>query len=235
MYHNNRLNQVSIKEKSLSTKSFSRKDSQTDHYTFAEQRIYRYLFPFQKYSLIKISNATIAKAIGCSERTVRRATAKFHKDGLIIKHQENKYTSNSYIFIQSEYVRPNLRSSLNINLFINLSPSSRRREADIRVFKKTNYPEKGDRMKSYQDRLSSVVKLKPKRNDGGHSPAVFKPILPLEDQIMQLNNDIKSLSDKIELNKVPSYMISYAMNLVEHKIKELRELKAQHENTAIYN
>jgi len=87
MYHNNYINQVLNLEKSLLNSSFSHKDSQTDHYlskcTPTERNIGKYIYQYQKSSWIKLSNATISKAIGCSERTVRRATAKFHKDGFI--------------------------------------------------------------------------------------------------------------------------------------------------------
>jgi hypothetical protein len=241
MYHNNKLNQVSRIEKSLLTTSFSRKDSQTDHYlssyTPTQQAITRYINRYQCYPWIKLSNEHIANAIGCTVRTVIRATNKLHKDGFITKHQENKYSSNSYNIILSEYVTPNLRSSLNINLFINLSPSSRRCEASVRVFKKT-YPEKGNKMSSFQNRLASVIKSKPKRNSGGHSPAVLKPILPLEERIHSKTVDIAFFEKQLENPEsfwdphgmLFSVNITMAKSLLARAQFELSELKMESSN-----
>ena len=253
MYHTNKRNQALIKE-NLSTPRFSYKHLHIDHYlsscTPSQQKILNYIRQYQYCPWIKLSNERIADYVGCSVITVIRATNKFHKDGFITKHQEHRYTSNTYSLsiiveqkhkriFQSEYDRPNKNSLILNNLFINLNPSSRRREGDLRIFKKIIDHKKGKIMNDYRDPSFYIAKPKEKtpqkRNTGGHSPAIVKPTLSLDEQVMQLDSDIQVLSKKIELNKGPSYMISYAMNLVEHKIKELRELKAQYDNTAIYH
>jgi len=100
MYYNNKINQASRKEKSLLIPSFSHKDSQIDHYlascTPSQQTIASILMKYRNAPWIRRSNIRIASLVGCTVRTVIRATNKFHKDGFITKHQVNKYATNYY-------------------------------------------------------------------------------------------------------------------------------------------
>jgi hypothetical protein len=93
MYHTNKINQAQI-QKNLNIPRFSPKDSQSDHYTPTEQKIYKQLLKHPNNT----SNAYIAKIVGCSIITVIRATNKFHRDGRITKYQENRYSFNNYSF-----------------------------------------------------------------------------------------------------------------------------------------
>jgi CRP-like cAMP-binding protein len=60
--------------------------------THTEKRIAEFILQ----TLIRFSNKEIATSIGCSIKTVTRATTKFHKDGFIIKTYNNRYTPNYY-------------------------------------------------------------------------------------------------------------------------------------------
>ncbi len=105
MYHTNKLNQVLFR-KNLSPTTVASKDLQTDYTRCADsyisaltkyqKQIAEYVLPFRNKPRIILKNETIARAIGCSTKTVTRATNKFLKDGFITKHQQNKYAPNNY-------------------------------------------------------------------------------------------------------------------------------------------
>jgi hypothetical protein len=102
MYHINKLNQVLFR-KNLSPTSLASKDLQTecdDSYISAltryQKKVACFILPFRNKPRIILKNETIALAIGCSTKTVTRATNKFLKDGFITKHQQNKYAPNNY-------------------------------------------------------------------------------------------------------------------------------------------
>lgn len=61
-----------------------------------QRSVAQYLLRFQKASVIKLRNQTIAKSVGCSEKTVTRATNKFKEDGFIFKAQANRYAPNNF-------------------------------------------------------------------------------------------------------------------------------------------
>jgi len=109
MYHTNKLNQEKYFNKTLSITKISQKDLHTDHYrsdiasylatcTPSEQNIAHFLLNYRYASTTKITNAFIATKIGCSIITVIRTTNKFHKDGFITKHQQNRYAPNYFTF-----------------------------------------------------------------------------------------------------------------------------------------
>lgn len=58
--------------------------------------IFDYIFKNRHLDFIQLKNETIAKALGCSPRTVQRWTAQFVKDGMFSKYQANRYTPNTY-------------------------------------------------------------------------------------------------------------------------------------------
>ena len=208
MYNIQKINQAPIQE-SLKITRFSHKNLHTDNYinslTSTERKIYQFIDGFRNQQWIKFRNEYIANKVGCSIRTVIRTTNKFNHDGFITKYQEHKYTSNNYIIVQSEYVTPNLRSSLNINLFIN--PSLTRVHARPNIvgatsrttFKKTKYPEKGEIVNNFKRQSLRLAKSQVKLiNRGGHSPAIVKPMLPLEDQIHTKKVDIAFFEKQLE-------------------------------------
>ena len=132
MYHTNIKNQVFNLEKTLLNTNFSFKHSQIDHYlslcTPTQRSIGTYISRYKDCPFIKLSNEHIAKVVGCSVITVIRTTNKFHKDGFITKHQDNRYTSNNYTLgmvvdhknkriFQSEYDIPNKSNLILDSLF----------------------------------------------------------------------------------------------------------------------
>jgi hypothetical protein len=98
MYHNNIKNQLFKRKKSLLTTSFAQKDSQTVNYTPIQNKILSFFKLYRHASFTKFTNEYIALSIGCSTKTVTRATNQFLKDGLITKCQKNRYAPNDYTF-----------------------------------------------------------------------------------------------------------------------------------------
>ncbi len=408
MYHIVEENQVPHKEKSLLIKGFFQKDSQIadntgnwnyylDTCTDTQKKIAHIIDQHSFATEIELTNRRIADLAGCTVRTVTRCTTKFHKDGFIIKSQEDIYDTNRYV-INDKFKKGKLPFS---NWFNSLSPNnqelynshgiridhknklicsfeyvhpisslildslSRRRtlpraQAHTRqgsVFKKTKNKKEivGVAVKDFQkqwilshrsdprvkdmlnnpkiksalitpviEKISTLLTLddksqlklivfpeealeyafesiepvvtgkkaikqsindrlawfmstanaycvknkikpdwpwyyslceilgvvatdldtkpvmiqKPKaahKKQGIYAPWESPKELPFEDQKAKLNNDIQSLSQRIESNTEPSYMISYAMSLVERKINELRQLEAQYGNVPIYH
>jgi hypothetical protein len=105
MYHINKLNQV-LFQKNLSVARLAPKDLQTDYtrstdsylstLTKYQKKAAFHILLFRNKPWIILKNETIALAIGCSTKTVTRATNKFLKDGFITKNQQNKYAPNNY-------------------------------------------------------------------------------------------------------------------------------------------
>ena len=244
MYHIQDKNQAKL-EKNLNKTRFSYKHLHIDYYpascTPTQQKIFNYIRQYQYRPWIKLSNEHVANAVGCSVITVIRATNKFHKDGFILKHQENRYTSNNYtlrIIVEHknkrifhvENDRPIKKSSLLNNLFINLTPSSRER----RFFIKINEEKKGMRMDNYSYKQVVITKPKEKtpqkRNTGGHSPAVVKPTQSLEAQIHNKKVDIAFFRVQIEKPETfwdpRSFLFSVQVKMTESLLlKAIEELK----------
>ena len=290
MYHTSENNQVFKTKKSLLTKSFVREDLQTAYYTKEQylatctpfqKEVFELLLEYCHFPNVKIKNETIALRLGCSNKTVTRATNKFLQDGLITKHQQNKYTPNYYTFNEefkkisfshwinslsshNQYLYithgiridhknkiiyslrnvPQYKNNLILDsLFINLSPSSRRREG--RIFNKIkDIPRvrpRGDSQKrmnmyNFQDKpVTNANIYKKKRNPGGHSPAVLKPVLPLEDQIHAKKVDIAFYTKQLERPEdfweersiLFSINISMTKSLLARAYCELEELESQ--------
>lgn len=107
MYHTDKLNQALFKEK-LIPATFSSKDLQTDYtldincyldtLTPLQKKIAYYILQFRNAPWVSLKNQSIALAIGCSVKTVTRATGQFLKDNFISKHQPNTYAPNNYSF-----------------------------------------------------------------------------------------------------------------------------------------
>ena len=105
MYHTNIINQQ-FSQKTLDFSRFFPGIPKTapvdciDNYlaglTFFQKQIAYYLLGFRNASWATITNEHIATVIGCSTKTVTRATNKFLDDGFITKSQENKYAPNNY-------------------------------------------------------------------------------------------------------------------------------------------
>ena len=108
MYHTQKINQAQI-DKNLKTTGLLSKNLQTSHYTNDIDAYLRGLTPkkrmvlkvylrYDRYSSIKLTNERVAKEANCSIVTVIRSTNQFHKDGFLIKHQENRYAPNNFSF-----------------------------------------------------------------------------------------------------------------------------------------
>lgn len=107
MYHTNKLNQPLFNINPLLS-AFPLKNLQTG-YTGDINAYIATLTPLQKkvaYHILGLRNApwailknkSIALALGCSIKTVTRATNKFLDDNFITKKQPNKYAPNNYTF-----------------------------------------------------------------------------------------------------------------------------------------
>jgi hypothetical protein len=86
------------------------------------------------------------------------------------------------------------------NLFINLSPSSRLRARDSRIFKKIKDDhKKGSSMNFFQKQLTTIIKPKRKLiNDTGHSPMVRKPEISIEEEIKAIKLSIAGFEKQLE-------------------------------------
>lgn len=271
MYHTSHISQQKQKEKSLLTKSFSYENLQTA-YTSSYQRVLKVLLKFAHSPYIYLTNSYIACEAGCSNNTVTRATNQFLKDGLITKHQKNRYAPNHYaltdkvkkvsfshwinslsahnqylynthgiridhknkIICSFEYGEQNKSNLILDNLFINLSPSSRTGvRGFLKKIKDTRRwsPQKGVAMNNFKTKPFVVAKPQektvPKRNPGGHSPAVIKPKPPLDDQIHAKKVDIaffkKQLEDPTSFWDPCSILFSVNVKMAESLLSKAHE------------
>lgn len=210
-YHTFHENQVFQTNKSFYPKSFSQKYSQIDHryiynLTPTERQIYYLLRRhYDYYSSFKLTNEYIANNIGCSIRTVMRATNKLHKDGLITKSRDHLYDCNKFMF-QSEYVTPNknliLREYISIKTITKTIPSlrARMREEDSLVFKSSNdYKKKRDSMNEFQRKWILHHKTDPRVKNMLNEPKIRAAILtPSIERLAQLLD----LTEKEQLNLI---------------------------------
>jgi hypothetical protein len=254
MYHTSIKNQVFNIKKSFLNTGFSPKDLQTYIATLtpSQQKIAHYLLQFRNRPSQKLINSTIAKKVGCSRITVIRTTNKLHKDGLITKHQPQPYDANIYTFdeklkrgpdaftywlndlptkSQDIYIShgiiidhknkkisygrndtPYLSSLVLDNLFINSSlPLTHAREKDQSFSKKI----KGKMMNQFEENKQ------PRMYPIWRAPEAP----PIDEEIARLKNDIRVLSQQIESSGAKSYMIQFAMSLIERKKSELQSLE----------
>jgi DNA-binding MarR family transcriptional regulator len=100
MYHSNIKNQDFSIKKSSFPKDFSSKDLQTymSLLTPKTKRVAEYILKFRNLQQVKLINSTIAREVGCTIRTVIRATNKFNEDGFITKQQPHPYDANNFSF-----------------------------------------------------------------------------------------------------------------------------------------
>ena len=103
----NKISNISSKRKRNSFYSdkslYYRTDTKAKALTYIESltkleaEILSYLFSFRDKPFIKVRNKVIANKANCSEMTVKRATAKFKRDGWIDKQQANHvYNVNDF-------------------------------------------------------------------------------------------------------------------------------------------
>lgn len=218
MYH------TQIKNQALNT-TFSHKDFHTatqdvNNLTLTEQRIYQHLWRYRHYPSVKFKNETIAKRIGCTIRTVQKATAKLHKAGLITKKQQDIYSPNQYTFqcelfipyknlILDKYLSrrtititiPSLRAGMRVGNSIKFSNSSneqkKEREVMTDVQKKWVLEHKND------PRIKEIL------NGPNAKAALFTP--PIERLASVLE-----LTEREKLNLVPfnEETLDYVFNQV---------------------
>lgn len=60
------------------------------------KEIFNYLYSWRHKKSFRASNARIAEAVKCDERSVQRWTSRFEKDGFIKKYRPHKYAINQY-------------------------------------------------------------------------------------------------------------------------------------------
>lgn len=112
----------------------------TDSLDFLPTRGYgrdvlEYILRFRNLPFIKLKNETIAKAVGCSERTIMRWTNRFSEERLITKFQLNGYAVNEY--------KVNISNNRSFALWLSkLTPEEQQRFMDhgINAIKKPKSP-----------------------------------------------------------------------------------------------
>lgn len=228
MYNIQKINQAPI-QKNLNTTRLSYKDLHTAHYTPIQRKIDQYLWRYQKYPWIKLSNATIAKAIGCSIITVIRATNKFHRDGYITKHQEHQYSSNTFTFS----IKP-VNSNNNIVTHRNDIPNKSLILDSLLLSKylcrrvyvgsyagargdthtnKTHVFKKGTEVNATQKQMILAQRHDPKIKDVLNTPSVRAQIItPTIDRITQLLH----LDEKEQLK-----LVAFSEDAIEHTFSEV--------------
>jgi predicted transcriptional regulator len=156
---------------------------------------------------------------------------------LFVSHGIRVDHKNKVIFSLSNVPHNKSINLILDNLFINLSPSSR----EGRFFIKINDEKKGMRMDNYSYKPFVAIKPKEKtsqkRNTGGHSPAVVKPVQSLDDQIHKKRVDIAFFKVQIEKPEtfwdsrslLFSVQISATKNLLSIAQRDLKELEIRHE------
>jgi len=86
-------------------------DSLTDN----EKKIFETFMRLKEAQCIQINKNDIAQEIGCSTKTVQRATNKFMNDGLILKFQEVKRDVN-YFMLNPILYNPKILAHLSFSL-----------------------------------------------------------------------------------------------------------------------
>jgi len=197
MYHTSDKNQHFSKNKNSFHPDFvydftqSVKNNYVNTLTRCGKNIAHAIKQFSQHEFTELKISTIAKMARCSSRTVSTFINKFHRDGFITKSQKNPYAPN--VFEQNCVHYKSLL--LDKYLFINPSLRTRRRER----FFKNKYPKKGNVMNDFANQFPNMAKAKQKRrNDGGHSPAILKQVLSLEDQIHAKKVDIAFFTKQLE-------------------------------------
>jgi hypothetical protein len=148
MYHTNLNNQVFSKEKSLLLSDFVLDYSQTVNYNYLnscttlQRHVFNLINQFKHHPYIKLTNEFIALRVGCSVKTVTRATNKFHTDGFINKHQKNPYAPNSFYL----NVPQSKRSLILDSYFSKPSPRTRTCVRDKRFIFRKKYEAGGKEM-----------------------------------------------------------------------------------------
>jgi DNA-binding MarR family transcriptional regulator len=220
MYHTPALNQA--KKRSL-LQGFSLKDFHTANFTPYEISISRLLLRYRiHYPHIKLTNKYIAHQVGCSIKTVTRATTKFHESGFITKHQDNRYSPNSFLFysdrIKVDHKKriipvvenvPHNRSSLILNNIFKKSYSSA--PAREEVFHKNGKEgpmkiEKKEIKKMYPD-------WKPPKLD------------PIDIRISKLRVQIQKNEDHLENFTGPAFTRCYFESVLRREKQELTDLQ----------
>jgi len=67
-----------------------------DSLSYAHRKVAEYFLRFRYAEHVRLTNGCIAEHVGCSVRTVQRATNALQKDGFIVKQQVSRYTPNDF-------------------------------------------------------------------------------------------------------------------------------------------
>jgi hypothetical protein len=241
MYHTQKINQAPI-EKNLQRTGFSSQNLQTADYTPFERDI---LSIFKKYvnaPWIKLTNAFIAQQVGCSTRTVTRATSNFHKQGVITKHQPDDYRANHYTL--SDVIKTSHRSPQSyISHSVKVDHKNKKVCIDV-------YPNKSSsllldsllrkpvpvltRVRARQNRKMFFIKIKGKivnsvqkqlilshRSDPTLKDIIRKP------QVMSeiINPTLEKISQLLALDEKEQFkLVAFDENALEHVLAEVEPL-----------
>lgn len=101
VYQNDTKNQIIILNNlvSMPFSEFSKTTSiekYTKSLSSTYKKIFLYIYSFKNRPFIKLKRETISRYVGCSIKTVTRATNKFMEDGYINKMQANVYAPNNF-------------------------------------------------------------------------------------------------------------------------------------------
>ena len=212
MYNIQKINQAPV-QKNLHSSRFSRQHFPTDYYTPTERQIHQLIISFGTDTSKKLSNAYIAQIVGCTKRTVTKATTKFHANGLITKQQEHQYDFNTYNIIQSEYFYPKkdliLVDSLSRSLCVVSYARTRGTHTKIQKY----ISKKGNKVNATQKHLILSNKKDPKIKEMLNSPQIREKIIT---PTIQLITDILSLDEKEQFK-----LVAFSEDTIEHTFAEV--------------
>lgn len=223
--YNNQIKNQAQFHKKLNLTSLSHKNILTDHrgyLTNTEYHIYQLLKQYNHHEETKFKNRTIANRVGCTIRTVQRATNKLLKAGLITKTRQDIYAVNQYS-IQCEYVTPYKSLILDKYLFrrtITKTIPSLRAGMRVRnsiVSKESKNIQKSNEerrnMNEFQRKWILKYKNEPSMKDVLSTP---KARAALFNSTLENLAKILELTDREKLNLVPfdEETLSYVFNQV---------------------
>lgn len=237
MYHTQEINQAP-NQKNLHHTRFSYKHSRSDnnisHYTPVERQIHQLISSFGTHTSKKLSNAYIAEIVGCTTRTVTKATTKFHTNGLITKQQEHQYDLNTYNIIQSEYFYPK-KDLILVEYFFSKQEQEQERYTDSKMrarqttengYKFLNKKEKEEVVMLNLEQKLLILKHRhdPKTRDIVNSPNVMAEIIT---PIIHKITTLLTLEEKEQFKLVafPDDALEYAYEQVEPIVMGKRVLK----------
>lgn len=104
MYRKSQQNQVQSSTKKLLYTAFFEKtpffkrdiNEYLSSLTETQREITEFFLNYRYANNIRLTNAYVAKQIGCCTKSVTRTTNKLQQDGFLVKKQDNKYSPNNF-------------------------------------------------------------------------------------------------------------------------------------------